>query len=167
MDLQHMSHLGQSVEGGGRNARLDHDSAAELLAIGEARLFLRSLDVHVVVNNIRNKLRMSKRLIEAAHDAKANVLLAVLHERGNDGVERALATGKRIGRRGIEREKASAVLQGESHAHHGHVRSKVVVVALDEREDIAFAIDDGEVSGVAGAKRSWGDRAVGFVRIDE
>src|SRR5277367_4581593 len=105
-----MSHPAQCVESGWRNARLDDDSATELLTIGEARLFHRSLDVHVVVDDIGNKLRVSEWLIESAHDAEANVLVASLHERGNDGVKGALPTGKRIRRRGIQREKASAVL---------------------------------------------------------
>ena len=90
-----------------------------------------------------------------------------LHEAGNDGVERALAAGKRVGRRGVEREKAAAVLQGEAHALHGHVRSEVVVVALDDGEDVAFAIDDGEVGGIAGAERPGSNRAIGFSGIDE
>lgn len=57
--------------------------------------------------------------------------------------------GRQIGPGGVKREKASAVLQGESPAQNNDVRSKVVGGALDHGRNIAFAIDDGEVGGVA------------------
>src|ERR1017187_7918357 len=109
-----MSHLAERVEGGGGNAGLDHDSAAKLLAIRKPRFFHRSLNIHVVVGDVGHKLRMSQRLIQPAHDAEADVLVASLHEGGDDGMERALVAGKHVERRGTEREKTSAILQGES-----------------------------------------------------
>src|SRR5208282_2030568 len=109
MHLQHMAHLAQCFKGGGRNARFDYDFAAELLAIGKTRFFHRSLNVHVVVDDIGNELRMSQRLIQPAHDAETDVLVTSLHEAGNDGMKRALAADKGIARGGVKREKASAI----------------------------------------------------------
>src|SRR5450631_4853677 len=110
MHLQHMAPLAQCFNGGGGNARFDHDFAAELLAIGKTRFFHRSLNVHVVVDDVGNELGVSQRLIQSAHDAEADVLVTSLHEGGNDGMEWPLAAGKRIGRRWVKREKASAIL---------------------------------------------------------
>jgi hypothetical protein len=45
--------------------------------------------------------------------------------------------------------KGSVILQGESHAQHGYIRSKVRVVALNDRKDIAFPINDSEVSFIS------------------
>src|SRR5208337_4938754 len=108
--LQRMSHLRQCVECAGGNARLDHDSAAELLAIGKTRFLHRSLDIHMIVDDVRHELCMSQRLIQPAHDAEADVLVTSLHECGNDGVEGALAASECIWRCSIEREEASAIL---------------------------------------------------------
>src|SRR6516165_1597935 len=143
-----MSHLAQCFEGGGRNARLDNDSAPELLAIGKTRFFHGSLDIHMVIDDVRHKLRVSERLIEAAHDAETDVLGTSLHKPWNDRVERTLTAGEGIGRCRIQREEASAVLEGESHSQYCYVRSKVVVVALNDGKDIALAIDDCEVRGI-------------------
>ena len=55
-----------------------------------------------------------------------------------------------------------------SHPQHGYVRSKVVVVALDDGENIPFVIDDREVSNsIAGAKRPGSDRAIRFAWVNE
>ena len=121
----------------------------------------------MVVDDVGNELGMSQGLIEPAHDAEADMLVTSLHEAGNDGMERALAAGKRIGRRGVKREKGAAILQGESHAQNSYVRSKVVVVALDHGKDIAFAIDDREVGSIASTQRPRCDRAIRFSRVDE
>ena len=96
VDLQDVAHLAQRVEGVGSYARLDDDAAAELLAIREARLFHRGLHVHVVIDDIRDELRVRERLIESTHDAEADLLIAALHEGGNDRVEGALASGERV-----------------------------------------------------------------------
>ena len=59
----------------------------------------------MVVDDVRHKLRMSERLIQAAHDAEANVLVVPLHECGNDGMKRTLVAGKCIGRRGSSEKR--------------------------------------------------------------
>ncbi len=107
-----------------RHTRLDHDVASELFTYREARLLHRGLDVHVVVDHIGDKLRVRKRLIHAAHDAETNVLVAVLHKGGNDGVERTLVTGERIGRFAIDREESTAILKNEPHALDRNIRSE-------------------------------------------
>src|SRR5271154_6404028 len=105
-----MAHRAQYFNGGGGNARFDHDFAAELLAIGKTRFFHRGLNVHVVVDDVGKELLMSQLLIQAAHDAEADVLVTSLHEAGNDGMERPLSAGERIGRRWVKREKTAAIL---------------------------------------------------------
>jgi hypothetical protein len=78
---------------------LDGTSAIQVrhLCTASKRSGGRSLDVHAVVDNIRNELRMSERLIQATHDTEANVLVALLHEGGDNGVEWALAPGSIFG----------------------------------------------------------------------
>src|SRR5207244_9027276 len=56
-------------------SRLDCNIAIQRLAVnGKTRHLYRSLDVHPVIDNIRNKLRMCKWLIGAAHDSEADVV---------------------------------------------------------------------------------------------
>ena len=57
--LQQVSHLAECCECGWRHTRLDHDSAAELLAISKARFFHCCLNIHMVVDDVRNKLCVS------------------------------------------------------------------------------------------------------------
>ena len=84
-----------SEAGGTRDSmRMLHPSLA---AYREARLFHRGLNVHVVVDDVGNKLRVRQRLIHSSHDAETDVLVPVFHEGGNDGVEGTFVAGKRIG----------------------------------------------------------------------
>ena len=47
-------------------------------------------------------MRVGQRLVEAAHDAEADVIVALLHEGRNDGVKGALARRERVRVGGIE-----------------------------------------------------------------
>src|SRR5262245_45636296 len=49
------------------------------------------LDVETEVGDIRHKLRVRLRLIEAAHDAESNADTILFHERGNDRMQRTLS----------------------------------------------------------------------------
>ena len=120
----------------------------------------------MVIDHIGDKLRVGQRLIHAAHDAEANVLVAVLHEGGNDGVEGTLAAGECIGRLAIDGKEASAILKHEPHAQHRNIRSKRIIVALDKGKDITFAIDDGEIRGIASRQGGRSHMAIRLVCID-
>jgi hypothetical protein len=61
--------------------------------LGETGLFKCSLDVHAKIHDVGNKLRVGLRLIPAAHNAKADVNVALLHEGGDDGMERTAQRG--------------------------------------------------------------------------
>ena len=72
--------LGKLLQGAGGHARFNRDVAAGGVALGEARRFQRRLQVHAVIDDIGDELRVRQRLIRAAHDAEADVLVAALHE---------------------------------------------------------------------------------------
>src|SRR5438876_10471988 len=86
-------------------SRLDCNIAIQRLAVnGKTRHLYRSLDVHPVIDNIRNKLRMWQWLIGAAHDYEADVDIVFFHDVGNDGMKVTLATTERLGVTGIRAE---------------------------------------------------------------
>src|SRR5205823_9813994 len=104
-----------------------------------------SLKIHAVVNHVGDELSVGERLVGAAHDTKSDVVVAVFHESGDDGVEGALARGKRVGFGGIEHEKGTAILQDESHAADRNAGAEAGEVALDKRDDVAVLVDGGEI----------------------
>src|SRR5207244_3295784 len=66
-------------------SRLDCNIAIQRLAVnGKTRHLYRSLDVHPVIDNIRNKLRMCQWLIGAAHDSEADVVASSTFSAGGD-----------------------------------------------------------------------------------
>ena len=81
----------------GRHAIFDRNVAAGGIALGEARRFQRRLNVHPVIDDIGDELRVRQRLVRPAHDAEADMLIAAFHESRNDGVERPLAAGEHVG----------------------------------------------------------------------
>ncbi len=70
-------------------------TAAAERQLGEARRFERGLNVHAVIHPVRNGVRL--RLIEAAHDAEADVNIALSHEGRNNSVERRLRGASAFG----------------------------------------------------------------------
>ena len=153
----------------GRHPILDHHVAAAKGQLGEARSFQRRLDVHVVVHQVRNELRVRLRLVVAAHDAEADVDVVLLHEGRDDGVQRPFARRKRVGMRRIQFEQRAAILQVEPVFVHHYARSEAQVHALDQRRDVAVAIDHREINRVARRRRRLARRrrAVGLVAIDQ
>src|SRR5215469_10311302 len=123
-----------------------HIAAFEGL-LSETRLLERGLHVHAEVNNVRYKLSVGLRLVPAAHNAKANVEIAFLHEGRNDGVERALVPGERVGKAGLELETSATVLERETEAGCDKAGSITAIVALDERDNVSILIDGGEIDG--------------------
>jgi hypothetical protein len=69
--------------------------------LGKARLFECRLDVHAVIDDVSDELRVSLRLVPAPHDAEADVDVSLLHEGGNDGVEGTLVSASELGSPGV------------------------------------------------------------------
>ena len=93
-----------------------------------------------MVHDVGNELRVRLRLVQPAHDAEADVHVALLHEGRNDGVERPLARRERVGMVGIHLEQPAAILQREAVIVHHHARAEMLVEALDQRDDVAVAV---------------------------
>src|SRR5208337_1641149 len=110
----------------GGHAILDFNVAAdiEIAAYGEASRLHGGLKIHAIIDHIGHELGMRERLVGAAHDAEPDVVVAPLHEGGNDGVEWALVTGERVWFGGVQQEQGSAILQRKSHASYGDARAK-------------------------------------------
>src|SRR5271157_6434516 len=89
-----MPHRGKFLPYFGRHSRLDHDVAPTLGTDRETGVLQSLLDIHAVVSHVGNELRVGQRLVCASHDPETNVLLSLLHESRNDGVERSLARGE-------------------------------------------------------------------------
>src|ERR1044071_8977340 len=95
--------LPQSLDDVRTDARFDQNIAADLTAShGKARRFQRSLNIHSIVDKVRDKLRVRQRLVGPSHDAKTDMHVTALHERRNNRMEWALAGLESIGVRGIE-----------------------------------------------------------------
>src|SRR5436305_6904201 len=92
---------------------------------------------------------MCQWLIGAAHDSEADVDIVFFHERGNDGMKGTLARSERIGVAGIEGDKSAAILQHKSHAEHRNAWAERIIVALNQRSNIAVFVDRSEIPGVA------------------
>jgi hypothetical protein len=79
-----------------RDASFDIDIAALEGLFGEAGLFQRQLNVHAAIYHIRHELRVCLSLVPAAHDSERDTCVTLLHESGDDGVDRALARRERV-----------------------------------------------------------------------
>ena len=102
-----------------------------------------------MVGDVRHELRVRLPLIPATHDAEANLAIPVLHERGNDRMERALARLERVWLPLLQREQATPVLQHETSAWRHEPGPEPAVVALNQRHDVAVLIDHRHVDRVA------------------
>ena len=91
-ELDLMATLCETGADVGGNRLLHHDVAALEGFFGEAGLFECGLDVHSVIDDVRDELRVSLRLVPAAHDAKTDVDVPLLHEGRDDGVEGTLVS---------------------------------------------------------------------------
>src|SRR6476646_1969145 len=122
-----------------------------------------------MIDDVRNKLGVRLGLIPTAHDAKGDSQLPFGHESGNNGMERALATGEYIWTVRFESEKCTAILEGKSSASGDDARTEGIVIALDVRNHVAFGIDNAEISCVRSDWRrsSCWHITVGFLKIDQ
>src|SRR5215216_6293454 len=72
--------------------------------LGKAGCFEGGLQVHFVIHEVGNELRVRLRLVPATHDAKRDSDVAIGHERGDNSMQRTLASGENIGAGGVEAE---------------------------------------------------------------
>ncbi len=72
-----------------------------------------------------------------------------------------------MGDAGSSENSAPRSCKRESHAADYDARSEGFVIALNQRDDVALAIDYGKISGVAGGRRAGVDLAVGFGGVDQ
>ena len=107
-----------------RHQRLDVDVAAAERSLREAARLERLLDVEAVVGDVGDELRVRLRLVEAAHDAEADLHVALLHERRDDRVQRPLARRERVRVAVFEREQRAAVVQHEAGARRDERRCR-------------------------------------------
>ena len=63
-------------------------------------------------------------------------------------MQRPLAGLERVGTAGLEREQRTAVVQHEAGLRRDEARSEALIVALDQRHDVAVAIDHAQVDRV-------------------
>lgn len=109
-----------------------------------------SLGVEAEVHQVHHHLHVALRLHIGAHHAERAERHAVLaEETGNDGVEGLLARLQAIHVVRIEAELGAAVLQGDAGAGHHHAGAEAVVVALDERDQVALLVATGQVHRAA------------------
>src|SRR5947199_3703335 len=111
-------------------SRFDPHIAAPHRELREPRRFERRLNIHLVIDEIRNELRLGMRLIDASHNPKADVCVATLHESGNDRVEWPLVRSQYIGMLGFEVKSTSTVVQNETHPLHRNARAPNIGDAL-------------------------------------
>src|SRR4051794_1815859 len=148
-------HLDLMPESGERIARLPRNRALHLHVaplerrFREAPRLQRLLDVHPEVRDVDHELRVRLRLVPSAHDAEPDPDVVLLHESGNDRVQRPLAARERVRVARLEREEAAATLQHETDASGRQTRAESLIVTLDERNDVPFAISDAPIDGVA------------------
>src|SRR5579884_2552442 len=115
-DVNLVAARAEGAADGGGNAVFHVHVASGEAELGEARGFEGGLYVHAEVHDVGNELRVRLRLIEAAHDAEGDARFALLHEGGDDRVQRALVAGHDVGRAGLEIEEGAAVLQRKAGA---------------------------------------------------
>src|SRR5271170_2186604 len=110
---------------------------------------------------------MRQRLVHAAHDPKADMLRASLHKAWDDGVKGTLPSHKSIRRFCIQRKQAAAILQDKAPTLHRDRGAKGRIVALNQRKNIALAINDREISRIAARERARSNRAIRLAGIDQ
>ena len=92
---------------------------------------------------------MRLRLVEAAHDAERDPLIALLHEAGNDRVQRTRARPQRIRLSRLQREAACAILQHEARSLRHQPAAERSGIALDQRNLVALVIHHRKIGRIA------------------
>src|SRR5258705_13247144 len=116
------------------------------------------LQIHSEIDQVDDDLDVSLRLHGPTHDAEAHPGLVVARDESrNDGVERPLLRRIGVWMPFFEREHLTPVLKGEAKSVWHHAAAKSTIIALDDRNHIAFGIRRGEVHCVAfiQRRRAW------------
>ena len=78
-DVAHVRELVANIRGSASITMLQPKCAGTWLTVKRA-VGERLLDIHVVVDEVGDELRVGKGLVDSAHDAEADVLVAMLHK---------------------------------------------------------------------------------------
>src|SRR5229473_7308091 len=93
---------------------------------------------------------MTLRLHAAAHHAECFPRFSILHhESRNDGVKWPLSRRVHIRVARFHREKFAAIMKHESESRHYDAASHPAIIALNERDHVAFIVGRAHVNRVA------------------
>ena len=123
--------------------------------------FASLLNVHAEIDQVDHHLRMTLRLVVAAHDAERHPGLAVLHDEGGDQrVQRPLVRLDLIGMAGRQVEQGAAIVQQDPGVAGDDARSEIRKQRLNQRYEIPLAVGRGHVDRVAAIEP--GEVLIGF-----
>src|SRR6266853_685945 len=97
---------------------------------------------------------MRLRLIPSAHDSESDADSVLFHERRNDGVQRPLARRERVRLAWLQAESRAPIVQRKARMGRNESRAEARRQALDQRHDVAVAVDGAYVNGVVPLRRS-------------
>src|SRR5262249_53508027 len=140
-DAQLMPKRGESKANRFGNQLFDADVATLECSLREPAGLESLLNRKTIIRDVRDELRMSLGLIEAAHDSKANADAVLLHESRNNRVQGTFARSQSVRVIGFHCEKRAAVMQNETCARCYDSRTEVAVITLNQRNDIAVFVD--------------------------
>src|SRR5438105_2208599 len=133
-----------------------------------ARRIARFLHIQTEIDLVRQHLNMTLRLHSAAHHAECLPRFAVFHHKsGNDRMKRTLAWCVNIRVTRFHREKFAAILKHESESRHYDAASHPAIIALNERDHVAFIVGRAHVNSVAVVDLTGGDSFHRATRIDQ
>ncbi len=135
--------------------------------LGEAGGFQGGLDVHAEVDDVGDELRVGLGLVVSAHDAEGDARVAVGHEGGNDGVERALVSGEDVGEAGSRLKGAPRSCRAKPVPGATRREPNSWKLLWMRETMLPLGVGDGEVGGVAGGRQAGADIAVGVCSVDE
>src|SRR6478752_2177900 len=108
------------------------------------------LNVQNKINLVCEHLYMALRLHPAAHDTESFPWFAVFHQGSwNNRVKRTLAGRIDIRVLRVHREKLAAILKHETESRHYDPTAHPAIIALDERDHVAFIIRSAHINRVA------------------
>src|SRR6476659_4696800 len=112
------------------------------------------LNVQTKINLVCEHLYMTLRLHATAHDTESFPRFAVFHhESWNNRVKRALTGRVDICMLWVHRKKLTAILKHKSKTRHHDPAAHPAIIALDERDHVAFIVRGAHVNRVALIKR--------------
>src|SRR5262249_14638103 len=112
-NIQLVSKSGKFAANRFGNELFNADVASLESSFGETARLQSFLDRKSIIRNVGDELGMCLRLIEAAHDAKANAHAILLHKRRDDGVQWPLARCQRVRVVWFQCEERSTIMQNE------------------------------------------------------